>query len=129
MDVHRFVFRQLVRSDHPVHQVTQPVGLVDDDARVFLERFVRQFPLEQLRRAAQAAERVLDFVRESTHHRAVLAAWRSSMLIARQAQQPVNLGKLDEKFIAARAVGQRCDRTVHGDRALPRAATAARRGQ
>ena len=120
MDVHRFVPRQLVRSDHPVHQVTQPVGLVDDDTRVFLEFFSRQLLFEQLRRAAQTAKRVLDFVRESAHHRAVRGLAVEHALVARQAQQPINLGKLDEKLVAARAVGQRRDRTVHGDSARSR---------
>ena len=70
--------------------------------------------------AAQTAERVLDFVRESAHHRAVRGLAVEHALVACRAQQPIDLGKLDEKFVAARAVGQWRDRTVHGDRARPR---------
>src|SRR3989344_200101 len=71
VDVDQFVFWHPVRPDHPVHQVTQPIGLVNNDACVFFEFLVRQFLFKQLRRTAQAAERVFDFVCESAHHRAV----------------------------------------------------------
>jgi len=53
-----------VRREHPVHQRLQAVGLLDDDLRVLAQLRALELSLEQLRRAAQPAERVLDLVGE-----------------------------------------------------------------
>src|SRR3989344_5660762 len=91
VDIDRPLLQRLMRSHHAVHEITQAVGLVDDDAGVLLEGFVRQFAFQQLRRAAQTPERVLDFVRQTAHHRAVSRLALQHAFIARQTQQPVHL--------------------------------------
>ena len=54
-----------VRRQQAVDQRLQAVGLLDDDLGVFAQRpRARQLQLQQLRRAADAAERVLDLVRQ-----------------------------------------------------------------
>ena len=53
-----------VRCQQPVDQRLQAIGLVDDDLRVFDQGARLDVHLEQLRRAANAAERILDLVRE-----------------------------------------------------------------
>ena len=54
--------RPAVRRQQAVDQRLQPVGLVDDDLGVFLQVLGLDFHLQQLRRAADAAQRVLDLV-------------------------------------------------------------------
>ena len=45
----------------------QPVGFLDDDFGVVLQVFFRQLAGQQLRRAANAAQRVLDLVGQAAH--------------------------------------------------------------
>src|SRR3989344_2039277 len=52
VEVDRFLFQRLMRTHHAVHEVTQAIGLVDDDTRIFLERFVREFAFQKLCGAA-----------------------------------------------------------------------------
>ena len=63
----------------------EPVGLADDDARVLAQRRIEQLALEQLRGAAQAAERVLDLVRELADHEPAAAELREQRVLAGQA--------------------------------------------
>jgi len=42
-------------SEHGIEQIGEPVGFADDDARVLAQCGVQEFPLEQLRSAAQTA--------------------------------------------------------------------------
>ena len=56
--------RPAVRRQQAVHQRLQPVGLVDDDLRVFLQVARFDLHLQQLRGAANAAQRVLDLMRQ-----------------------------------------------------------------
>ena len=67
MHVDQRLLRRARRADHGVDQRGEAVGLTDDDAGVFAQVLV-QFALEQLRGAAQAAERILDLVRELPNH-------------------------------------------------------------
>ncbi|MCY1295402.1 hypothetical protein D9M70_447430 [compost metagenome] len=60
----RHDMRMAVRLQQPVHQCLQAIRLLDDDLRVFAQRALRQLELQQLRGAADAAERVLDLVRQ-----------------------------------------------------------------
>ena len=68
-----------------VEQVGEPVGLADDDARVFAQRRIEQLALEQLRGAAQAAQRIFDLVRELANHQPAAAELREQRVLARQA--------------------------------------------
>ena len=74
VDVHRADVRRPVRREQAVHQRLQPVGLLDDDLRVLAQVRPVELALEQLRRAAKPAERVLDLVREVADQLAVGAA-------------------------------------------------------
>ena len=57
--------RQAVRRQQAIDQRLQAVGLLDDHLRVFAQLPVRvELEFEQLRRAADAAQRILDLVRE-----------------------------------------------------------------
>ena len=78
--------RRAVRREQAVHQRLQPVGLLDDDLRVFAQLGSVELALEQLRRAAQAAQRVLDLVREVADQLAVGLLLVDQPLLARQAQ-------------------------------------------
>ena len=67
VNVHRHHPRQAPRSDHPVDEVRETVRLADDDRGVLAQRRVRQLAVEQLRRAPQPPERILDLVTEPPH--------------------------------------------------------------
>ena len=71
-------------SEHGVEQVGEPIGFADDDARVFAQRRIEQLALEQLRGAAQAAQRVLDLVRELANHETAAAELREQRVLARE---------------------------------------------
>lgn len=51
-----------------VNEILQPVRLADDDSGVLTELRIRELPFEELRRAPDSAERVLDFVSEVPEH-------------------------------------------------------------
>ena len=53
----------MLGTEEPVHQVLEAVGLLDDDPGVLLLILI-ELPLEELRRAAEPGERVLDLVGE-----------------------------------------------------------------
>ena len=77
------------RTEHGVEQVGQPVRFRDDDARVFTQTRVEQLALQQLRRPAQAAQRILDLMRQLPHHQAAAAQLREQGVFARE---PLVLG-------------------------------------
>ena len=56
----------------------------------------RQLALEQLRRTAQAAERVLDLVRELARHHAAAALLHEQRRVARHARGLGRVGDLDQ---------------------------------
>ena len=60
VDVAGPIFRQLIGSEHAVDEVPQAVRLVDDDIGVIAEIGIFEFSGQQLRRTADAAQRVLD---------------------------------------------------------------------
>jgi len=47
-----------------LHQRLQAIRFFDDDLGIFAQAFAWQFVLQQLRRATDAAERILYFVRQ-----------------------------------------------------------------
>ena len=75
-----------MRSKHAVHQPLQAVGLLDDHLRVFAQFRLIQLALEELRRAAQAAQRVLDLMGEVADQLAVRLLLKDEALFARIAQ-------------------------------------------
>ena len=56
--------RRSGRTEHTVDERTQAIDFADDDLRVFRVRLILEHALEQLRSAADPAERILHFVRE-----------------------------------------------------------------
>ncbi len=59
--------RTAMRCQQAIDQRLQAIGFLDDHLRVFaqvLQALPRQFKLQQLRRAADATERILDLVRQ-----------------------------------------------------------------
>ena len=67
----RHELRQPVRRQQPVHQRLQAVGFLDDHLRVFVQPGALELAFEQLRGAADAAQRILDLVREIADQLAV----------------------------------------------------------
>ena len=84
-----------------VDQRREPVGFADDDAGVFAQVLV-QFALEQLRGAAQAAERILDLVRELPNHLAAAVESRDELVLARDALPLRGVGDFQQQVFAAR---------------------------
>src|SRR4249920_362803 len=84
-----------MRREHAIHQCLQPVGLFDNDLGVFLQFASNwsagvpplvELALEKLRRAAQAAERILDFMSEIADQLAVRLLAGDDALLSRKAQ-------------------------------------------
>ncbi|MNH08502.1 hypothetical protein D3C79_679190 [compost metagenome] len=64
--VHLMASRPL-GAEQTIDQHPQPIGLLYDDAGVFAQGRIRQLLLQQLGRAAQATQRVLDLVGQAAH--------------------------------------------------------------
>jgi hypothetical protein len=71
VDVDRARLHRPMRRKQALHQVLQAVGFLDDDLGVFAQAGIVEFVLEQLRRTANAAQRILDFVRQVADQLAV----------------------------------------------------------
>jgi hypothetical protein len=71
MDVHRPRLHRAVRRQQAPHQILQAVGLLDDHLCVLAQTRIVEFALQQLRRTADAAERVLDFVHQVAYQLAI----------------------------------------------------------
>jgi hypothetical protein len=56
------------RPEQAARQPDQPIGLANDDLGTFQQARVVEFTLEQLRRAAQTAERISHFMCKLTDH-------------------------------------------------------------
>ena len=65
-----------------------------------LSAAIEQLALEQLRRAAQAAERVFDLVGELPHHQAAAVEARQQIVVARDALALRGVGELDQQVRA-----------------------------
>ena len=110
--------RTAVRRQQAVDQGLQAVGFLDDDLRVFAQRVqvgVRQLQFEQLRRAADAAQRVLDLVRQVADQFLVGLALVEDALLAVELQLLHVLAQLDHDL----ALAGRADDAVHVQRLAP----------
>src|SRR5690606_11119238 len=81
--------KRLVGAEHPVHKITQPVGLFNDDAGVVMQVVVHQLPVEQLCRTTDAAQRVLDLMGKTSDQHAGGFLVGQQVLFAADAQQAV----------------------------------------
>ncbi len=106
-----------MRLEQAVDQRLQPVRFLDDDLRVLAQLValtLAQFEFEQLRRAANPAERILDFVREIADQLFVDGREVVDALLAVAAQMPLVLEQF-EQHVVLRAF-QKADDRVHMQR-------------
>ena len=68
MHIDRLFFRRSSGAKHRVDKIGETISFADDDAGVFLQFFAIELPFQQLRRTAQAAERIFYFMRELANH-------------------------------------------------------------
>ena len=103
-----------VGRQQTVHQVLQAVGLADDDLGVLRQRLGLPLHLQQLRGPADAAQRVLDFVRQAANQLSAGLVLGQQQFITRDAQVPVQRQDFHQQAVIA--VDQhRGDRAVNGD--------------
>src|SRR4029450_6760537 len=91
VDVGAPVRRQPVRSKKPVDERLQAVGLADDHLCVLDQLRAVELPLEELRRAADTAQRVFDLVREASDQLAIGLLLLEQALLARDFQLLVDV--------------------------------------
>ena len=96
-----------VRRQQAVHQRLQTVGLVDDDLGVFAQLAAVDLHLQQLRRATDAAQRILDLVGEVVEQLLVGLGLVGQALLALLARLQFQRQQLDDEF--AIALGLRHD--------------------
>jgi hypothetical protein len=121
--------RVLVRRQQPVDQRLQAVGLVDDDVGVLgaAHKPARgRLHGQQLRRAADAAQRVLDLVRQVAQQLLLLARQPVRALLAVLARLLFDLDHLQQHAGARAAALQRADDDVHRHLARARRGAAQR---
>ena len=97
VNVEPAVLRQLIGPQQPVHQILQAIGLANDDLRVLAVIGRRQLHLQQLRRTADAAQRVLDFVGQAADQLAAGLLMGDLPLLAGDAQMPVQRLHFDQQ--------------------------------
>ena len=102
VDVRALERRQPVRRQQPVDERLQAVGLADDDLRVFDQLRPVELALEELRGAADAAERIPDLVREIADQLAVRLLLLVQPLLARDLQLLVDVPELEQQRGLAR---------------------------
>jgi hypothetical protein len=86
-----------VGGEQPAHQLLQAIRLGDDHLGVFAQLRVVQLPLEQLGRAADAAEGVLDLVGQVAHELPVGLLLMGQLLLPRHLQLGVHRAKLEQQ--------------------------------
>ena len=86
-----------MRRQQPVDQRLQAVGLADDHLRVLAQRRAVELALEQLRRAADAAERILDLVREAANQLAVRLLLLEQALLARDLELLIDVAEFEQQ--------------------------------
>ena len=124
-----------VRGQHAVHQCLQPVGLGDYHARVFAFFARSQLGFQQLRRSADASERIFDLVRQVAHQPAVGLAQVELPLLPAQLQLLLDGGELEQqrRLVQVQRRGDHLDlqrlpqRTTQQLRLPPHAECASRR--
>ena len=117
VDVDRLLAWRLAWPEQGVDQRREPIGLGDDHGGVFMQRRFLQLAFEQLRRTAQATERILDLVRELANHGAAAAELREQRVLARDALVVRGVGELNQHAAAAaRRIERRHRKVEHAQR-------------
>ena len=101
VDIERTEMGRVLRREQFFHQRAQTVRFLDDDLGIFAQRRFFQFLLQQLRRAAYAAQRVLDFVRQIAQQQTIGLRLVQHLFFARQFQRPVYGVKFQQQRIRA----------------------------
>src|SRR5512132_4322630 len=86
-----------MRRQEPVDKRLQPVRLADDHLRVFDQGRPIQLALEELRGAADAAERILDLVRETANELTVCLLLFEQSFFARNLELLVDVAKFEQQ--------------------------------
>ena len=68
VNVGQLAARRVSRPEHRIDQPGETIRFADDHRRVFAHPIVGQLAGQQLRRAAQTAERIFDLVCELANH-------------------------------------------------------------
>ena len=97
VDVDRRDVRQAVGREQAIHERLQAVGLLHDHLRELAQLRVGELALEQLRRAADAAQRVLDLVGEVADQLPVGLLLLEDLRLARDAPLLLELAHLHEQ--------------------------------
>jgi hypothetical protein len=118
-DVHAqaLAFQLRARAEQAIHEIAQAIRLADHDARVVAQRPFRQLALEQLRGAANAAERIFYLVRNAAYDGARGLLGVLQVLLAADTQEAVHGLQLHQEF-QVRHAAQGCDHHV-GLRRVP----------
>jgi hypothetical protein len=106
--------RLAVGREQPVHQRLQAVGLVDDHPRVFGEPLGLHLHLQQLRRTADAAQWILDLVRQVADELLVGLRLIERPLLALLPSLLFDLDQLHDHGVHTVASLQLVDDHVHG---------------
>ena len=97
MDVGSAIAGQTMRSEQAVDQRLQPVRLADDHLGVFDEGRAIELAFEQLRGPADAAQRVLDLVRETPNQLPVRLLLLEQTLLAGDLELLVDVPKFEQQ--------------------------------
>ena len=97
MHVQRLLVRRAAGTEQRIDQPGKAVRFADDDVGVFALLRVRELARQQLRRTANAAERILDFVRELANHLPPGAVLNQQRIFARDLVAPRHICHFDQQ--------------------------------
>lgn len=97
--IQRLLVRRASGAKQSIDECRQPVRFADDDIGVFPEFVAVELPRQQLRGAAQAAQRVLDFVRKLPNHLAAGAMLNDQRVLPAYFRAPRYVIHFDEQRI------------------------------
>jgi hypothetical protein len=101
VNVGELAARRMAGSEHRVDQSGESIRFADDHRRVFAHVLFGQLARQQLRGAAQTAERIFDLVRELPDHQPPAVDLRQQRGLARNALMLSRVADLDQR-------GRRC---------------------
>ena len=119
VDVERLLAGLLSRTEQRIDETREAIGLGDDDRCVLVQRAVLELAFEQLRRAAEPAQRIADLVRELAHHRPAATELSQQCILAQDALVLGHVRDLDQHASRPARLIEGTDR--HVDNALGRA--------